>query len=350
MGFQPAVICMAAMRRRADFYFRDRSGHGCIMWQLLVNDQCHVVGLRPTLCHARAMELRQLRYFLAVAETGNITRAAAKIFLTQSALSRQIKALEDEIGHALLERQAHSIRLTPLGEVLVDEAGALLDQADALLERLRGGDAGDTLRVGYAPSLGEGILSEAVEVFSQMHPKMRIELLDLSTQEMLAGMESDKLDVVLTVGFGRDVRGVEWTPLVRAPWKLAVPRSHPLAKVRTVRPDQLADIPVLGFCRRDYPEYWEIISPWFSQNRLRPKIAGEYDGVDSLLAAVGSGLGVAMVVNRPTHMLPDRVRLKPVVQAPGDVSIVAGTSTHRAGVPAVQVFLNELTKAAPVLR
>ena len=68
------------------------------------------------------MELRQLRYFVAVAEEANISRAAQKIFLTQSALSRQIKALEEEIGQCLLERQAHSIRLTPAGEALLREA------------------------------------------------------------------------------------------------------------------------------------------------------------------------------------------------------------------------------------
>jgi LysR family transcriptional regulator, benzoate and cis,cis-muconate-responsive activator of ben and cat genes len=72
------------------------------------------------------MELRQLRYFVAVAEEANISRAAKKIFLTQPALSRQIKALEEEIGQCLLERQAHSIRLTPVGEALLREGRELL--------------------------------------------------------------------------------------------------------------------------------------------------------------------------------------------------------------------------------
>ena len=83
------------------------------------------------------MELRQLRYFVAVAETGNISRAAQKIFLTQPALSRQIKALEDEIGQCLLERQAHSIRLTPVGEALMREARELLHRADEMVKRVR---------------------------------------------------------------------------------------------------------------------------------------------------------------------------------------------------------------------
>ena len=92
------------------------------------------------------MELRQLRYFVAVAEEGNISRAAKKIFLTQSALSRQIKALEDEIGQCLLERQAHSIRLTPAGEILLREARDLLLRADQMLERVRTARPGVRLR------------------------------------------------------------------------------------------------------------------------------------------------------------------------------------------------------------
>ena len=84
------------------------------------------------------MELRQLRYFVAVAEQGNISQAAKRIFLTQSALSRQIKALEDEIGQCLLERQAHSIRLTPVGEALLRYARDLLQHAEQVLERRAG--------------------------------------------------------------------------------------------------------------------------------------------------------------------------------------------------------------------
>src|SRR5512139_2553962 len=97
------------------------------------------------------MELRQLRYFVAVAETGNISRAAKGIFLTQPALSRQIKALEEEIGQCLLERQAHSIRLTPVGQALLREARELLRHADQMLQRVRAAGSEVRLCVGYAP-------------------------------------------------------------------------------------------------------------------------------------------------------------------------------------------------------
>src|SRR5688572_27169959 len=171
------------------------------------------------------MELRQLRYFVAVAETGNISRAAKKLFLTQPALSRQIKALEEEAGQCLLERQAHSIRLTQAGQVLFQEARSLLKQADQVLETVRTAGNRVRVRVGYAPSLASGLLSVAVENFAQKHPAARVELFDLSTKEMLAGLENETLDVALTVGQERDGHGLKWTPLVRANWQLAVNRQ-----------------------------------------------------------------------------------------------------------------------------
>ena len=292
------------------------------------------------------MELRQLRHFVAVAETGNISRAAQKIFLTQPALSRQIKALEDEIGQCLLERQAHSIRLTPAGEALLTEARELLQRADAMLARVRAAGQSVRLRVGYAPSLATGLLSGAVENFAQKHPTARVELFDLSTKEMLAGLESDTLDVALTVGQKRDGHGLKWTPLVRVSWQLAVNRQHPLARRSRVSAAEIASEPLLVFCQRDYPEYWHTITGWLREHRQRPAIAGEYDGVDSLLAAVESGLGVAIVTTSTARLIPKRVRLKTLSAAPNPACIAAGHRASRANEKPLAVFIEELRHAA----
>src|SRR5712671_319366 len=163
------------------------------------------------------MELRQLRYFVTVAEEGNISRAAQKVFLTQPALSRQIKALEEAIGQRLLDRQAHSICLTPAGQTLLQEARELLRHADLTIERVRAMGDGIRLRVGYAPSLAMDILSVAVEVFTHKHPTARVEMLDLSTNEMRAGLESGELDLAVSIETKQEVKGVEWKPLLSAP-------------------------------------------------------------------------------------------------------------------------------------
>ncbi len=297
----------------------------------------------------RGVELRQLRYFVAVAEEGNISRAAKRIFLTQPALSRQIKALEEEIGQCLLERQAHSIRLTPYGRALLDEARQLLQHADQVVERVRGAGHEVRLRVGYAPSLATGMLSAAVQTFTQTHPNAHVELLDLSTKEMLAGLEREELDVALSVGQPRDTRGLQWTPLVRATWQLAVNRNHLLAKRAQVTPAEVAREPLLAYCQRDYPEYWDIITGWLRGQQQRPRIAGEYDGVDSLLAAVESGLGVALVTVRTSRRVPERVRLKKLSSTPEPLCIAAGYRASRAGDQPLAVFVEELRKAASAL-
>jgi LysR family transcriptional regulator, benzoate and cis,cis-muconate-responsive activator of ben and cat genes len=227
------------------------------------------------------------------------------------------------------------------------EAREVFQHADQMLERVRSAGQGVRLRVGYAPSLASGLLSVAVENFAQKHPNARVELLDLSTKEMLAGLENDTLDVALTVGTERDTRGLKWTPLVRAPWQLAVARNHPLARRSRVTPEEVAREPLLVFCQRDYPEYWDIITGWLREHRQRPVIAGEYDGVNSLLAAVESGLGVALVTNRTAHSLPERVRLKTLSVPPEPLCIAVGHRANHATEKPLAVFIEELRQAAP---
>jgi DNA-binding transcriptional LysR family regulator len=215
-----------------------------------------------------------------------------------------------------------------------------------MIERVRAAGREVRLRVGYAPSLAAGILSVTVANFTQAHPGARVELFDLSTTEMLAGLEGDKLDVALSVGEQREKRGLKWTPLLRAPWQLAVNREHPLARQTRVKPDEVGREPLLAFCQRDYPEYWEIIMNWLRDHRQRPRIAGEYDGVDSLMAAVESGLGVALVTIRSTRLVPERVRLRPLADAPEPLCVAVGYRAQRVEDRPLAVFVEELRKTA----
>jgi DNA-binding transcriptional LysR family regulator len=189
-------------------------------------------------------------------------------------------------------------------------------------------------------------LSGAVANFSQKHPNARVELFDLSTKEMLTGLEDDTLDVALTVGQERDGHGLKWTRLVRASWQLAVNHQHRLARRTRVSSADVAGEPLLVFCQRDYPEYWNIITDWLRDQRQRPAIAGEYDGVNSLLAAVESGLGVAIVTTSTVRLIPKNVRLKTLAAGPKPLCIAAGFRTSRLAEKPVAVFLEELRHAA----
>src|SRR5262245_34426830 len=125
----------------------------------------------------RRMELRHVRYFVAVAEEENVSRAALKLNVSQPALSRQIRDLEDELGFPLLERSAKSVRLTEAGRTFLIEARAVLQRAEDAVKAARAvATGGGDLHVGYAPSLTARILPQTLRAFQATHPGLRVRL------------------------------------------------------------------------------------------------------------------------------------------------------------------------------
>ena len=291
------------------------------------------------------MELRPLRSFIAAAEDGNISKAAQRLHLTQPALSRQIKGLEDELGITLLERGAHSFSLTPVGELLLREGRLLLERADLLEQRVRAAAKAQTIRVGYSPSLSAGILSPAIEAFTQRHPKARIELSDLSSNEMVEGLQKGTLDVIVTVAPLREVPEITWITVQQQDWRVALPRLHPLQSKATLTPADLNDQRLVVYNQREYPDYWAGIAGWFKQQKINARIASECDGVTSLIAAVEAGIGIAIVVERIACLIPERVVLKPLQPQPAQVCIAAGTLDRGRADKVLGVFVEELKRA-----
>src|SRR5262245_3392268 len=145
------------------------------------------------------MELRHLRYFVAVAKEQNVTRAAARLHVSQPPLSRQIRDLEEELGVALFDHRAKSIRLTEAGHVFLTEAQAVLRRAEEAIQTAKAVSSGQRgeLNVGYAPSLTVEVLPRALRSFQEAHPGIRVRLHDLSTREMLSELHSGRLQVAL---------------------------------------------------------------------------------------------------------------------------------------------------------
>ena len=148
------------------------------------------------------MELRHLRYFVAVADMENVSRAALKLHVSQPGLSRQIHDLEEEIGFLLFERSAKSLRLTGAGKVFLPEAQAVLARVDEAVKKARAAaeNVSGELHVGYAPSLTVEILPPTLRKFQELFPKVRCVVLhDLSTEEMLTQLGAGALQVALMV-------------------------------------------------------------------------------------------------------------------------------------------------------
>lgn len=290
------------------------------------------------------MELRQLRAFAATAEAGSITGAAKALRLTQPALSRQIKALEEELEVALFVRGAHSVSLTPAGEVLRGETTKLLKFCDGMVAKVRAEASCQPLRIGYSPSLAADFLSVAIERFAQLHERVRISLYDQSGMEMRAGLAEGKLDLILAVPC--DSGPVRWEPLREFAWRVLLPANHSLVAKKAVSAKDLDGQRLLMFEREHYPDYWDAVTGFFRTHGIQAKVAGEYDGISSLTAAVEGGLGMALVVETSRVESGRRLVLRPLEQVPAPIQVAAGLPAGREIPSRVLAFVEELRRAA----
>jgi len=278
------------------------------------------------------MELRHLRYFVAAAEAENVSRAAVRLHVSQPALSRQIRDLEAELGFSLFDRSAKSVRLTMAGRTFLGEAQAVLQRAEEAVSTARAiaGARRTELHVGYAPSPMVRIMPATLRAFQGEFPEVRVRLHDLSTEEMLAGVREGKLQVAFLVRPNRDrLRGLHFEELASDSMCLAVPPKHHLARIRAVTLAQISREPLVAFNRSDYPEYHEYLEALFAPTGLKPKIAEEHDSAASLIAAIESGTGVALV---PTSFSCSAgPRLKLISLSPTPAPIVIGGVWSKAG-------------------
>lgn len=267
------------------------------------------------------MELRHLRYFVAVAELENVSQAALKLHVSQPALSRQVRDLEDELGVALLERRAKSVHLTEAGRVFLTEARVVLERAEAAVKAARQAATGGELHVGDAPSVTARILPPALRAFRAA----RVKLHDLSTEEMLAGLREGKLDIALMARpTPAMLRGLRFVPLARDEYRVAVAPKHPLARKKSVMIPEILREPLIGFSRREYPEYHVALTGLLPKVRL----AEEHDSVTGLIAAVEAGHGVAIVAKSIACVAGPRLKL--IALSPTPKPLLIGAVLRKA--------------------
>ena len=302
----------------------------------------HVSCLSITKRHTPGVELRHLRYFIAAAEEENVSRAAVKLHVSQPALSRQIRDLEDELRFPLFQRTAKSVQLTDAGRAFLTEARDVLKRADEAVNKARAIAAGGRgeLHVGYAPSPTARILPATLRAFQARMPKVRVRLHDLSSEEMVAGLREQTIEVAVLVRPTRAMlRGLHFEEVVRDPICLAVPPTHSLARHRSVSLAQIAREPLVVFSRKDYPDYHELLDTIFAGTKLKPRIAEEHDSGTSLIAAVESGAGVAITSKALACSAGPRLKLIPISPAPAPI-VVGIAWPNNSLSPAAQTFLD----------
>jgi len=243
------------------------------------------------------MELRHLRYFVAVAEALNFTKASARLRVAQPALSRQMTDLEDEIGVDLMKRSPRGVTLTAEGKLFLDEVRELLKRADESVEKVRAlarGEYGE-LHVGYAPSPTVEVLPPALAAFQKAVPRVKVLLHDLSSDELIAGLQNGTLELAIMVPpAGEQTTGIQFELLLTYPLCVAITAAHPFARLKSITLEMLAAEPLVGLRRKDYPEYYHFIDRIFAPIRAKPRIAVECDSASSLITEVEAGRGISL--------------------------------------------------------
>jgi LysR family transcriptional regulator, benzoate and cis,cis-muconate-responsive activator of ben and cat genes len=275
------------------------------------------------------VELRHLRYFVAVAEMENVSRAALKLHVSQPALSRQIRDLEDEIGFCLLERTAKSVRLTDAGRAFLDDARELLQQADDAVKKARAiaSEEPTELHVGYSPTPFAEILPKTLRAFQRAMPNVHVRLHDWSNKTILDGVRDGRLQLGLIVPPPKasSLPDLRYEELFHERVCVAVTPQHQFARRRTVPLTEVAAEPVIGLTREDYPNYYDYLSMIFSNVKQKPRVIEEHDSMAGVMSAVEAGTGVAIGVDFG-YSFGNRVKFLHLTPEPKPISIgIAGT-------------------------
>ena len=242
------------------------------------------------------LELRQMRYFLAVAETLHFGRAASQLRMAQPNLSLQIKKIEQALGHALLTRTTRGVALTPAGQFLAARAATLrggFDDAIRTARRIGDGEEG-TLSVGFSGSAMYGRLPFVLDRFRRQYPKVQVQL-----REMYAHQQQPLLlDGTLDVGFIRDgsrVQGLKMSSLSKEPFVAVLPQSHRLAKGSgAMSPGALQDEPFVLFSPRIARLAFERTLAVCTAGGFTPNIALEAPQWVTIVSLVAAGMGVSV--------------------------------------------------------
>jgi DNA-binding transcriptional LysR family regulator len=247
------------------------------------------------------VELRHLRYFVAVAEAENVSRASLKLNISQPPLSRQIRDLEDELGFLLLKRTAKSVSLTEAGRTFLNEARAVLQRADEGVKKARAvATAGETdLHVGYSPTPFAEILPKTLRGFRKAMPKVHVRLHDRSNKTVLDGVRDGRLQIGLITRSQKAgaLRDVQYEELFRQRVCVAVAPQHPFARRRAISLTEVAAEALIGLTREDYPNYYDLLSIIFSKVKPKPSIIEEHDSMSGVMSAVEAGSGIAVAVD-----------------------------------------------------
>jgi len=277
-----------------------------------VRDVQYLVSFHYDLSHMdRDIELRHLRYFVAVAEELHFGRAALQLHIAQPPLSQQIRKLEDLLGYPLFTRTSRSVSLTTAGEAFLQSARRTLRNVQRDIDETRSIGRGEvgSLHIGF---VGSGMLTTLPAIFraySEAYPRVRLHLHESFTARVIEGLENGTLDA----GILRDgdlVEGLNVTTILSEPFVVVLPANHPRAKQKSISPSVLRDEPFVYYPRSAGTRAFEKPLTIFEEHGFRPQIVQEASHWLTILRLIGAGLGISIAPACVRHIAsPDVVCL-----------------------------------------
>ncbi|CDY77555.1 LysR family transcriptional regulator YnfL [Caballeronia glathei] len=300
------------------------------------------------------LDIRQLHYFVAVAEEEHVGRAAERLHISQSPLSRQIAQLEERLGLTLFERSQQRIRLTADGRTFLAETRALLTHAnrlESLAQRLGRGDEGG-LCIGYIENaMHSGVLSDALRSLRGTRPAVHIALYNLHSADQLEGLRQRSLDIALVCEPPlADDPDLACAQLLSDPMLLALPESHPLASAAALTPAALGNQEWIAVLHKETELKHDNFVAACARAGFTPRVSMEASEPLTALGLVAAGLGMAMIQNSLRHHAPAGVVLRELPWFTYRTPLWA--AWHRVNLrPLVEIFREVLLEGArPDLR
>ena len=262
------------------------------------------------------VDLRRLRYFVAVAESLHFGRAATRLHMSQPPLSRQIQQLEREIGVLLLRRSKRRVELTDAGAYLLNQARVMLADAETLAARTRRVESGETgrLTLGFISTVDYSVLPGLLSAYRAAHPGVTLELRELTSDVQLRELHEGRIDAGMLLAPVDDA-ALAMLPLLREPLVAALPADDPLARSRAALSlASLAGRPFVIFPRSAATGLYDAIIEFCRQAGFTPRIAQEAIQMQTIVSLVSAGLGVALVPASLRHMRRRGVVYRPLRQ------------------------------------
>lgn len=265
------------------------------------------------------MELRHMRYCVAIAEEASFTRASARLRIAQPALSRQIKAVEREIGFDLFQRLSHGVALTEPGRVFISGARATLAEAEAAIQNARRAGRGELglLRIGFTGSASfNPFVTGAIRDFRAAYPDVEVELVEETTSSLLERFAAGRLDVAFMRPAPGEVDHLSSHRAVTEPLVVAMPSGHAQAGRRNVPLKALADDAFVLYPRRNGRALFDLIVATCQSAGFSPKILQVAPQLTSVVNLVATGIGVSIVPASMAQVATAGVVYRPLTKAP----------------------------------